>query len=171
MAEGLRKLGPPPRMPRIDPINPPAPNTTYRSAINTAAPIDRSMAQSFTRMPSPYQNKYGVSAGDKSRSAFAQALMSNSQNTMAQQIDRFNVAQRTQAEKSRGEDILSQRQSVHDRYRMDEMRNIFEKDTNQRYIEGMRDLKHQYKREAANAAASAMAGMFGGIGGALFGLI
>jgi hypothetical protein len=150
----LKALGPAPRMPKIDPINPPAPTGTYRSAINTSAPLSQAFAQSLTAKKLPSSSNYGNSATGISRSAFANALLADTNRQTSQEIDRFNVAQRTQAEKSRAEDILSQRQSLSDRYRMDVMRDIFEADTDQRYRSGMKDLKEQYAREKKEAQAA-----------------
>lgn len=159
----LKRLGPAPRMPRIDPINPPDVNTTYRSQINTSAPLTQSFQQSLLGTKLPTSTRPGTGATGMSRSAFAQALLDDTGRTLAQEMDRFNVAQMTQAEKSRAEDILSQRQSGSDRRRMDVMRDIFEADTDQRYRSGMKDLKEQYAREKKEAQASVTASILGGL--------
>lgn len=150
----LKAFGPTVRMARIDDANPPAPSATYRSSIDTSAPISGPMARSFTSTQLPYRSNYGNTGIGASRSAFAQALLDDTRRDMRQQIDKFNVAQQTQAEKSRAEDILSQRQSVHDRYRMDVMRDIFDADTTLRLTSGMKDLKEKYAREKKEAEAA-----------------
>lgn len=159
----LKAMGPPPQMPKIDPINPPAPNTTYRSQISVAPPISRSQEQLLTRMPNVAGKSYDNSAAGLTRGVFAQSLLDSGADEMRQNINKLNVAQQTQAEKSRAEDILSQRQNSHDRFRMDIMRDIFEADTHQRFISGVKDLKAQYAREKKNAQASVTASILGGL--------
>lgn len=149
----LKAFGPTVRPPRIDPVNPPAPQATYGSAIDTSAPIRGAFAQSLLAGNLPYRNP-GVGATGSSMSAFGRALMDDTRRGLAMDMNKFNVAQQTQAEKSRAEDILSQRQSVHDRYRMNASLGTFFLDTAQRLSQGMKDLKEKYAREKKEASAS-----------------
>ena len=156
----LRVPTPAVRMPEIDPINPPQPNLTYQSQIDTSAPLKPYLLESLTASAKMPYSAPGGGATGASRSAFANALLSDLRRTTLTDADRFNVAQMTQAEKSRAEDILSQRQSAHDRFRMDEARDIFAKDTDMRYRSGMQDLKEQYAREKKEAEAQIIASIF-----------
>jgi len=149
----LKAFGPSVKPPQIDPVNPPAPSATYGSAIDANAPIRGAFAQSLLAGNLPYKQP-GAGATGASMSAFGRALMDDSRRSLAQDIDKFNVGYQTQAEKSRAEDILSQRQSVHDRYRMNASLGTFFLDTAQRLSQGMKDLKEKYAREKKEASAS-----------------
>ena len=141
------------RPPDVDRINPPQPNTRYQSQIDTSAPLKADFLRLLTDVKMPHRPTAGT-PGYTSRSAFANALLRDMATKISTDADRFNVAQMTQAEKSRAEDILSQRQSAHDRFRMDDAYDTFVDDTLTRYTQGMMDLKAQYAREKKEARAS-----------------
>jgi len=170
----LPHLGPPPAMGQNKHSwydgGPQLPQADYASSISTARPISQSQAQSLSNVQNPFSYS-GTSSGGRSRSALSRALTDPARFQIGRQIDQFNVQQQQQAQQSQAQDILSQRQNTMDRFRMEVMKDIFDTDTFTRYDQGEKDLTAHYKREAANATASAMAGMFGGIGGALLGLI
>jgi hypothetical protein len=149
---------------------PQLPQGNYASSINAAAPISQSRAKSLSNVQNPFSYN-GTSSGGRSRSALSRALTDPARFQVGRQIDQFNTQQRQQAQQSQAQDILSQRQNTLDRFRMEVMKEIFDDDTWTRFDQGRRDLTAHYQREASNATASAMAGMFGGIGGALLGLI
>jgi hypothetical protein len=167
-------IGPPPtlynsRHPWYD-GGPQLPKANYSSQINTKSPISGSRSQSLSKIQSPFSYS-GTSSGGRSRSALASALIDPARTQIGRQIDQFNTQYQQQAQQSLAQDILSQRQSVMDRYRMDVMKDVFDTDTYTRKQQGEADLTAHYKREKRNAQAQAIAGIFGGLGMGILGAL
>jgi hypothetical protein len=109
----------------------------------------------------------GNSSGDQSRRALSRAVSDISSNALGRSADQFNQQYRQQAEKSRSEDILAQRQNASDRFQMDVFKAIFGEDTNTRYSEGIKDLRQYWTTERHNENAKQTAMMLSFIGGLL----
>lgn len=133
------------------------PTGGYQSIINTSAPLSTSQRAQLASVPRSFQS-YGSGAANASRSAFSGALSGLTDSSVARAANEFETDYRRQAEKSRSEDILAQRQNSHDRYRMDVFRNIFDTDTDARYSEGIKDLRQKWftEKENENAKQTAM---------------
>jgi hypothetical protein len=149
---------------------PQLPQANYTSQINTKAPISGSRAQTLSDVKSPFSYG-GTSSGGRSRSALASALIDPARMQLGRQLDQFNTQYQQQAQQSLAQDILSQRQSVMDRNRMEVMKDIFDTDTWTRKQQGEADLTAHYHRERRNAEAQAIAGIFGGLGMGILGAL
>jgi len=153
-----------PRFPTIGPKDVAPPAGGYQSSIDTSNPIDPAKQARLQKVATPYAS-YGGGAGKQSRSAFARALTDTSSNAMNRAQDTYSTDYRRQAEKSRSEDILAQRQSATDRYRMDVFKDIFDVDTSNRYTQGIKDGAQMYETEKANEEAKRTAIMLRFLGG------
>lgn len=142
------------------------PTGGYQSIINAAAPFTPSQRAQLSSTVTPFRS-YGSGAGSASRSAFSGALAGLSSNAVSRAADQVETDFRRQAEKSRSEDILAQRQNQHDRYRMDVFKNIFDTDTDARYSEGIKDLRQKWYTEKENENAKQTAMWLSFIGGML----
>lgn len=155
---------PHPLYPTVGKLDASPPQGGYRSQIDTRSPFGPSLLADTAKVKNPYSG-YGTGAGDMTRSAFARSLTDTSRNAMNRSIDKFNVDYRTQAEKSRGEDILAQRQNSMDRYRMDTLRDVYNVDVATGYDQKIKDLTAYQTREFKNADAKMTAAILGAIGG------
>lgn len=149
---GAGPKGQNPRFNTVGPYDPTPPAGGFQSIINTAPPIDAGQARQISNVQTPFSS-YRQTAGDQSRSAFAKALTDTSSNALNRATDTFNTDFRKQAEKSRSEDVLAQRQNVTDRFRMDVFKNIFDEDTRTRYTEGIKDGSQMFDTEKRNEQA------------------
>lgn len=155
-----------PRLPSVGPKEITPPPGGYQSIISTSSPFDAAAQKRITAVTSPYQS-YSQSSGNASRSAFARGLTDTSKNELNRAQSQFTTDFRRQAEKSRAEDILAQRQSAADRYRMDMFKDIFDVDTNTRYSQGIMDAKQMYVTEKRNEEAKRTAIMLRFLGSLL----
>ena len=144
-----------PRFPTVGQKDVKAPPGGYKSVISTKAPIDKGAAKRISAVNAAFKNVRGKkgTAGDKTRDAFARATQDTSKSAIDRAIDKFIKDYMKQAEKSRSEDYLSQRQNQLDRYRMDVFKDIFDTDTSTRYTEGTKDLNQYYETEKKNEQA------------------
>lgn len=146
-------------------------NGEYRSQIDVGKPIDAAQQRKIASVKAP-PRPFGDSSGDKSRTAFAQALLDTSKNALSRATDKFNTEYRAQAEKSRAEDILSQRQNASDRLNMDSGVAMFNADTAWRWESEKSDINSYYRNQRrvirAQKTANILRGVFGGILGGLF---
>lgn len=150
--------------PRFKTVGPTEPSGNYASQINTQAPIDSARSKEIADVKNPYKT-YSTSSGDRSRAAFSRSLADTSSNALRRATDEFNTQYRQQAEKSRAEDVLAQRQNTFDRFRMDVFRDIFDEDTRTHYQTETENLKADYEREKKNAQAQVTAAFMGMLGG------
>jgi hypothetical protein len=150
--------------PRFKTVGALEPSGNYTSQISTQAPIDPARQRDVADVKNPFRS-YGTSSGDRSRAAFSQSLADTSRNALRRATDEFNTQYRQQAEKSRAEDVLAQRQNTFDRYRMDVFREIFDEDTRTHYQTETENLKADYEREKKNAQAQVAAAFLGMLGG------
>ena len=144
-----------PRFPTVGQKDVKAPPGGYKSVISAKAPIDKGAAKRISAVNSAFKNVRGNkgTSGDKTRDAFSRATQDTSKNAIDRAIDKFIKDYMKQAEKSRSEDFLSQRQNQLDRYRMDVFKDIFDTDTGTRYDEGTKDLNQYYETEKKNEKA------------------
>jgi hypothetical protein len=155
-----------PRFPTVGPADVSAPKGGYTSVIDTGPPIDAGQFKRISNVKQPFKSG-GTGAGDRSRSAFARALTDTSSQAIKRATDKFSTDTRKQAEKSRSEDLLGQRQNQLDRYRMDVFKDIFDVDTGTRYDEGTKDLNQYYETEKKNEQAKRTAMMLSFLGSLL----
>ena len=155
-----------PRFPTVGPTEIQPPAGGYQSTISTRAPIDPSRMSAVTSVFSGLMPT-GNSSGDQSRRALSRAVSDISSNALGRSADQFNQQYRQQAEKSRSEDILAQRQNASDRFQMDVFKAIFGEDTNTRYSEGIKDLRQYWTTERHNENAKQTAMWMSFIGGLL----
>ena len=141
-----------PRFPTVGQPDVSAPPGGYKSIIDTGPPIDAGQFKRISNVTQPFKSG-GTGAGDGSRSAFARALTDTSSQAIQRATDKFSTDTRKQAEKSRSEDLLGQRQNQLDRYRMDVFKDIFDADTGTRYDEGTKDLNQYFDTEKKNEQA------------------
>ena len=142
------------------------PTGGYQSIISTAAPFTGSQRQQLAATPR-MPTSYGTGAGAQSRAALSGALSGLTSNAIQRSANEFETDYRRQAEKSRSEDILAQRQNVHDRYKMDVFKSIFDQDTDTRYTTGIKDLTQYWHTEKLNENAKQTAMWLSMIGGLL----
>lgn len=141
-----------PRFPTVGPADVSAPMGGYQSVISTKAPLDAGKVRQISNVKPAFKTN-GTGAGDRSRAAFARAMSDTTSQGLQRATDKFQTDYRKQAEKSRSEDLLAQRQNQLDRYRMDVFKDIFDVDTNTRYDEGTKDLNQYYETEKKNEQA------------------
>lgn len=150
-----------PRFPTIGNFEP---KGNYVSQISTQAPIDPAQQARVQDVKNPFQS-FGTSSGDLSRSAFSRALTDTSKNALGRATNEFNTQYQQQAEKSRAEDILSQRQNTFDRNKMNVFKDIFDEDTATHYDTEVKDLNAYFEREKKNAQAEMAAAWLRMLGG------
>lgn len=141
-----------PRFPTVGPPDVSAPMGGYQSAISTKAPLDAGQVRKIANVKPAFTTN-STGSGDRSRAAFARAMSDTTSQGLQRATDKFQTDYRKQAEKSRAEDLLAQRQNQLDRYRMDVFKDIFDVDTNTRYDEGTKDLNQYYDTEKKNEQA------------------
>lgn len=141
-----------PRFPTVGPTKVSPPKGGYKSIIDIDPPLDAGKARAIASVPTSFTSTRRT-AGDQSRSAFARGLSDTTKTALSKATDTFNVDYQKQAEKSRAEDILAQRQNATDRFRMDVYNAIFGEDTKTRYIEGVKDGSQNYDTERRNEEA------------------
>lgn len=149
---GAGPKGENPRFNTVGPYDVPVPAGGFQSVINTRAPLDPGKSRLISDVQTPFAS-YRKTSGDQSRAAFAKALTDTSGNALIRALNTFNTDFRKQAEKSRSEDILAQRQNATDRFRMDVNKNIFDEDTRTRYTEGIKDGSQMFETEKRNEQA------------------
>lgn len=141
-----------PRFPTVGPADVSAPAGGYQSVVSTKAPLDFGQMRQISNVKPAFKSSK-TGSGDRSRSAFARAMADTTSQGLSRATDKFQTDYRKQAEKSRAEDLLAQRQNQLDRYRMDVFKDIFDADTGTRYDEGTKDLNQYYETEKKNEQA------------------
>ena len=142
------------------------PEQTYRSQIDTRAPLDSAVLSGLMDAPTAGGDS-GASAAGRSASAFARSLTDTTNANMGAAADQFNQQYRQQAENARADDIRAQRANVFDRYRMDVSKDIFDTDLMTKYKTDIKTKEAYRLREVKNARNSVAAAAIGMIGGLL----
>ena len=161
-----------PRFPTVGPKDVSPPPGGYTSIISTAAPVDAGQTNRIANVRGAarlsnlkdYARAIGNAEG-QSREAFSRAMQDTSSGAIRRAIDKYNKDYQKQAEKSRSEDLLAQRQNALDRFRQDLYAAIFGEDTKTRYVEGEKDLNQYYETEKKNEQAKRTAMILSFIGG------
>ena len=133
-----------PRFPTIGQKDVKAPAGGYQSIISTAAPLDAGQTNRISDVQPAFKS-LGSGSGDRSRTAFAQGVSDTSRNTLDKATDTYQTDYRKQAEKSRSEDVLAQRQNALYRYRQDVFKDLFDEDTRTRLSEGVKDMSQSFE--------------------------
>lgn len=107
----------------------------------------------------------GSLSGDASRQAASRAMADTTKNALRQSMEELNQKQRTQAEKSRAEDVLAQRQNVSDNWRADTLFDVFGVDIRTDFTQKVKELAAYYEREKKNSQAMVTAAMMRMLGG------
>jgi hypothetical protein len=154
------------RFPTVGPTDIAPPSGGYQSIVSTKAPFDAGQANRIANVKTPTAS-YGKGAAAQSSNAFNRGIADTSRNTIQNAANTFSTDYQKQAEKSRSEDILAQRQNAADRFRMDLFKNMFDVDTNVRYTEGIKDLNQYRETEKRNEEAKRTAMVLRMIGGLL----
>jgi hypothetical protein len=149
------------------------PKGNYRSQINTSGPFQQALLDRVASVTAPapvraFRPVAGVAdsvAANQSRQAFGRALTDTSSNALRRSMDEFNTEYKTQAEKSRAEDILAQRQNVFDRFRLEELAKVFGVDVKTGFTMKQRTLAAYYEREKKNSQAMVTASLLRMVGG------
>lgn len=144
--------GPNPRFPSVGPAKMTPPAGGYQSIISTKPAFDQGQINQMSRAQMPPQS-YGTGSGDRSRSAFARALTDSTNSELRDAATQYNQQQLQQAQKSRAEDILQQRQNAADVYRMNVSNAVSGKDIATGYDTGAKDLMQAYYTEKWNQEA------------------
>lgn len=163
-----------PRFKRVGPTDVKPPPGGYKSVINAKRPIDPAQAKKIANVKPAFKGRslrtFGEvlsRSGNASRDAFARATADTSAGAIGRAIDKYATDYQRQAEKSRAEDMLAQRQNASDRFVMELYKAIFDKDTETRYDEGTKDLNQHYETEKKNEQAKRTAMLLSFLGGLL----
>jgi hypothetical protein len=97
--------------------------------------------------------------GDASRQAYARATGDITANALRGLIAETNQAQQTQAEKSRGEDVLAQRHSTQDNWKANTSFQVYGTDIRTDFVEKVKELAAYYQREKKNSEAMVTASL------------
>lgn len=151
-----------PKFPVIGQLDP---SGTYRSYIGTQSPISASLTQRLSSTPQAFKAKGSTSSGDASRDAAARGMSDMTNTAMRRSADDFSTQYRTQAEKSRADDVLAQRQNTTDRFRLDTLRDVYMTDVSTGFDQKVKDLAAYYQRERKNSEAMVTAAMMRMLGG------
>lgn len=163
--------------PRFPTIGQREPQGTQRSQIDTRAPINPAIGNRILDVTAPGRSTQTAAggllsglmtpsnAGDASRAAFSRATADTTKNSLRNEIAELNQATQTQAEKSRGEDVLAQRQSIMDNFRADKMFHVFGADIAYDYAKKIDELAAYYRREKKNSQAMVTASLLRMVGG------
>lgn len=158
--------------PKFPTVGQKEPTGVYRSQIDTAKPIGPALTGLLSNVANPFgaaaQRALGSmtsSAGDSSRSAMARSLMDTTNNAMERGVDDFNTEYVAQAEKSRGDDYLAQRQNVMDTFRLDKLYDVYGVDALTGFQQKVKDLAAYYEREKKNSQAMVTASLLRMVGG------
>lgn len=150
------------------------PRGDYRSQINAAPPLDAGAMKRIGDVTQPRSmlrdasaGNYGSLAGQLTLGAWNRSMAGTATNALMRASDAYNKQYQAQAEKSRADDILAQRQNTFDRWRKDLFVQMFGADTAQHFESEIESLAAYYEREKKNAAAQVAASALGMLGGLL----
>ena len=152
LGAGPKAGSPNPRFPTVGPTDISPPAGGYQSIISTKAPFDAGQMGRISNVKTP-TTSYAREAGAMSRNLFNRGIADTSRNTIQNASNQFTTDFQRQAEKSRSEDVLAQRQNSADRFRMDLFKNMFDVDTGVRYTEGIKDMSQYFETEKRNEEA------------------
>lgn len=144
---------------------PDIPQGGFQSIIGTARPLDDAEVNRIMKVATGPNAVYGKVGGSGSAStdAMRDAFAQMSSNALGSAQDEFQTKYQSQAQKSQAEDILGQKQSATDRFRMELGAESFGRDTWQRLQQGYKDLAQYAMEEQKNASARFWASFLGSL--------
>jgi hypothetical protein len=151
------------------------PEGTYRSQIDTRRtfgnPVLRGLIMDTPvpgRASNTRMNAAAPSvAANSSRSAFSRALTDKTNSALDSAMEEYDVQRQSQAEKSRGDDVLAQRQNVFDTFKLNKFKDVYDTDVLTGFDQKILDLSAYYERERKNSKAMITAAALRGIGSVL----
>lgn len=154
------------------------PTGTVRSQIDTSPAIGPALEGVLRNTAYPSQlaarasREYapGITsslAGDASRQAYSRATGDITGNALRGLIAEVNQKQQQQAEKSRAEDTLAQRQSTMDNFKANKGFLVYGTDIRTDFTQKVKELAAYYEREKKNSEAMVTAAMMSMLGGLL----
>ena len=154
-----------PRFPTIGPKEITPPPGGYQSIISTAPAIDYGEQQRMFRMPIPITQGDIGRAGSATLSGIARALQDSANAATGGKIAQLNQQMQAQAQKSRAEDIYSQRQSATDATKLVKANAVAGEDLGTSYDINTKNLQQSYWTERWNQEAERTAILLRFLGG------
>jgi len=154
-----------PRFPSVGPKEIKPPPGGYQSIISDAPAIDAGQQRRAFSMPLPITQGDIGRAGSASLSGIARALRDSTNAATGGAIAKLNQQQTAQAQKSRAEDIYSQRQSATDATRLTKANAVAAEDLRTNYDTSSKDLMQAYWTERWNQEAERTAILLRFLGG------
>lgn len=148
-AIGRAPQGDNPRFPTVGPSGLTPPPGGYQSVISTAPPLDQGQQNRVARTTAP-SLPFGSTNGKMSLSAFGRALTDNTNSSMRSGMADYEQQYVNQAQKSLAEDLLSQKHSAADRYKMNSANAVYGADTQTHYDTGVKDLQQNFMTQKWN---------------------
>lgn len=158
--------------PKFPTIGPKAPDVTYRSQVDTRPSFNPALRKIVinTLTPAPIHALDAIAtsiAGDASRQAFSRGLRDKTNSALNTSMESYDQERRAQAEKSRAEDILAQRQSGEDFFKLRKFTDVYNQDILTGFEQKVKDLAAYYVRERKNSEAMVTAAALRMVGGLL----
>lgn len=152
-AIGRAPQGDNPRFPQVGPkaVSPPAGG--YQSIIDTRPPINEGQKMRVFATITPSILPPGLGKSNTSIQAFSRALTDNTNSALRNSTSQFEQEFLNQAQKSRAEDMLGQRQNAMDLYRLLSSGATYAADMFTHYDQGTKDLKQARYTELWNEEA------------------
>lgn len=157
-------------------VGPKEPTVTVRSQIDTRDAIGPALkgilqdVQQPSRVAARAMRSYMPSvtnslSGDASRQAYSRATGDVTANALRGLIEETNQKQRQQAEKSRADDTLAQRQSGQDNFKAEKSFQVYGTDIRADFTQKVKELAAYYQRERKNSEAMVTASLLRMVGG------
>lgn len=161
--------------PKFPTVGQKEPEGTYRSQIDTRREFTNPAIREIvldTVMPGrkflgQVDSLVNSVPGTASRSAFARALTDRTNSALNSAMEDYDVRRQSQAEKSRADDILAQRQNVFDFFKLGKFKDIYDTDVLTGFDQKVKDLAAYYVRERKNSEAMVTAAALRMVGGFL----
>lgn len=161
--------------PKFPTVGQKEPEGTFRSQIDTRRTFSNPALRDLVLdTPVPGRATLGrmnaaasSNAGSASRSAFARALTDRTNSALDSAMEEYDVARQAQAEKSRADDVLAQRQNVFDFFKLNKFKDVYDTDVLTGFDQKVKDLAAYYVRERKNSEAMVTAAALRMVGGLL----
>lgn len=162
--------------PKFATVGAPEPTGTVRSQIDVSKSIGPALQGALLDVAQPgriaaraareYLPSFMSSAsGDASRQAASRAAVDTTKNALRTGVADFNQKQQAQAEKSRADDTLAQRQNIQDNFKADTTFQMYGTDILTDFGMKVKELAAYYEREKKNSQAMITAAMMRMLGG------
>lgn len=159
--------------PKFPTVGQKEPTGTYRSQIDARADRMRGAIGSQL-LDTPTAGRQTITSidrmspsasGDRTRDAYSRALRDRTNAALNMSIETFDTERQAQAEKSRAEDVLAQRQNVMDNFKLNKFKDIYDTDVQTGFDQKVKDLAAYYVRERKNSQAMITAAALRMVGG------